>query len=227
MRALFQLRKLVNYLIKTGEIDSETRVNIELANEVNDKNWRKAIDDFQRANKKKNEEYRSQIVELCKGCGFDIKPTDDDIKKYRLWKEQNETCPYTGNPINFTDLFGPMPKFDFEHTIPRSLSYDDSLENLTLCDSEYNRNEKKQYIPSKLPKFDEINARFQKFYEEKKKKCEKKLLLTLFMAVMKIRQQKMSALSESIRHSLNLNIIRESCAALLVKKLLQALSTVN
>jgi CRISPR-associated endonuclease Csn1 len=32
MRALFQLRKLMNYLIKTGEIDSETRIHVELAN---------------------------------------------------------------------------------------------------------------------------------------------------------------------------------------------------
>ena len=166
MRALFSLRKLVNHLIKTGAVDSETRVNIELANEVNDKNWRKAIEESQREDENNNKEYRSRIKELC-----GIEPTDNDIKKYRLWKEQNETCPYTGKHIGITDLFGPHPKFDFEHTIPRSLSYDDSLENLTLCDSDYNRNVKKQRLPSELPGFEEINARFQKFYEEKIHSC--------------------------------------------------------
>ncbi|MBP3709778.1 MAG: type II CRISPR RNA-guided endonuclease Cas9 [Treponema sp.] len=171
LRALHQLRKLVNYLIKTGTIDSETRVHIELANEVNDKNWRKAIEEFQRDNQKKNDEYKKRIVELCKEQGFDVTPTDSDIKKYRLWKEQNETCPYTGKKINATDLFGEHPKFDFEHTIPRSLSYDDSLENLTLCDSHYNRTVKKQHIPSELPHFDKIEARFQKFYAEKISEC--------------------------------------------------------
>ena len=171
MRALHQLRKLINYLIKTGEIDSETRVHVELANEVNDKNWRKAIEEFQRENEKKNDEYKKRIIELCSECGFSLEPTDSDIKKFRLWKEQNEMCPYTGKKIGITDLFGAHPKFDFEHTIPRSLSYDDSLENLTLCDSDFNRNVKKQHIPSELANFEEINARFQKFYEEKIDEC--------------------------------------------------------
>lgn len=167
MRALFQLRKLVNYLIKTDEIDDQTRVHVELANEVNDKNWRKAIEDFQKENEKKNVEYRARIIEHCKEFGFEIEPTDPDIKKFRLWIEQNGICPYTGKEIFIHDLFGPHPKFDFEHTIPRSLSYDDSLENLTLCDSDFNRNVKKQRIPSELADFEEISRRFQNFYTEK------------------------------------------------------------
>ncbi|MFC2602877.1 MAG: type II CRISPR RNA-guided endonuclease Cas9, partial [Treponema sp.] len=171
MRALYQLRKLVNYLIKTGKIDSSTRINVELANEVNDKNQRKAIEEFARANEKNNADAKKKIEELCVEAGFNIVPTDSDIKKFRLWQEQNETCPYTGKHISFTDLFGPLPKFDFEHTIPRSLSYDDSLENLTLCDSEFNRNVKKQKLPSELPNFEEINKRFQKFYEDKIDNC--------------------------------------------------------
>ena len=172
MRALFQLRKLINYLIKTGEIDTETRIHVELANEVNDKNWRKAIEDFQKDNEKKNAEYKARIIELCKECGFEIEPTESDIKKYRLWKEQNETCPYTNKKISICDLFGSQPKFDFEHTIPRSLSYDDSLENLTLCDSEFNRKVKKQHIPSELQNFDEISRRFKNFYLEKMNNCQ-------------------------------------------------------
>ena len=173
MRALHQLRKLVNYLIKTGKIDSSTRINVELANKVNDKNKRKAIEEFVRANEKNNADAKKKIEELCVEAGFNIVPTDSDIKKFRLWQEQNETCPYTGKHISFTDLFGPLPKFDFEHTIPRSLSYDDSLENLTLCDSEFNRNIKKQKLPSELPNFEEINKRFQKFYEDKIDNCLK------------------------------------------------------
>ena len=175
MRALHQLRKLINYLIKIGEVDSDTRVHVELANEVNDKNWRKAIEEFQKDNEKKNTEYKARIIEFCKECGFDIVPTDDDIKKYRLYEEQKiggvSMCPYTGKTINITDLFGPNPKFDFEHTIPRSLSYDDSLENLTLCDSDFNRNVKKQHIPSELANFEEISKRFGKFYEAKIDEC--------------------------------------------------------
>ena len=173
MRALHQLRKLVNYLIKTGKIDSLTKINVELANDVNDKNRRKALADFVKDNERNNADARKKIEELCNEAGFKVVPTESDVKKFRLWKEQNETCPYTGKHISFTDLFGPLPKFDFEHTIPRSLSYDDSLENLTLCDSEFNRNIKKQKLPSELPNFEEINKRFKKFYEDKIDNCLK------------------------------------------------------
>ncbi|QTQ16541.1 type II CRISPR RNA-guided endonuclease Cas9 [Treponema parvum] len=172
MRALYQLKKLVNYLIKTDEIDGSTRINVELANEVNDKNWRKAIGEFQRKNELRNIDYKKQISGLCKEAGFEINPTDSDIKKFRLWKEQKEKCPYTGKSISIVDLFGKVPKFDFEHTIPRSLSYDDSLENLTLCDSDFNRNVKKQHIPSELPNFEEICARFKGFYKDEIYRCE-------------------------------------------------------
>lgn len=173
MRALHQLRKLVNYLIKTGKIDSSTKINVELANDVNDKNRRKALAEFAKDSEKNNADARKKIEELCNEAGFKVVPTESDVKKFRLWKEQNETCPYTGKHISFTDLFGPLPKFDFEHTIPRSLSYDDSLENLTLCDSEFNRNIKKQKLPSELPNFEEINKRFKKFYEDKIDNCLK------------------------------------------------------
>lgn len=171
MRALHQLRKLINYLLKTGEIDENTHIHIELAKEVNDKNWRKAIADFQKDNETKNKEYKEKIEEMAKEAGFSIVVTEKEIKKYRLWKEQKEKCPYTGKTIRFTALFGDNPQFDFEHTIPRSLSYDDSLENLTLCDVDFNRNVKKQQIPHQLANYKEIAQRFERYYEEKIDDC--------------------------------------------------------
>lgn len=171
MRALHQLRKLINYLLKTGEIDENTHIHIELAKDVNDKNWRKAIADFQKDNEAKNKEYRERIEDEAKANGISLIVTDELIKKYRLWVEQDKQCPYTGKKINFTALFGNNPQFDFEHTIPRSLSYDDSLENLTLCDVDFNRNVKKQQIPHQLANYKEIAQRFEKYYEEKIDDC--------------------------------------------------------
>jgi CRISPR-associated endonuclease Csn1 len=54
--------------------------------------------------------------------------TKDDVKKYRLWREQNCRCIYTGKVIKLTDLFN-NNTIDFEHTIPRSKSFDNSLAN--------------------------------------------------------------------------------------------------
>ncbi len=77
----------------------------------------------------------------------------DLVKKYRLWKEQNCRCLYTGNIINLTDLFDENI-VDFEHTIPRSISFDNSLANLTVCYADYNRNIKKNQIPTALGNYD-------------------------------------------------------------------------
>jgi CRISPR-associated endonuclease Csn1 len=75
------------------------------------------------------------------------------IDKYRLWKEQNFQCLYTGKFIKLTDLFTENV-IDFEHTIPRSKSFDNSLANLTVCYADYNRTVKKNQIPTQLANYE-------------------------------------------------------------------------
>jgi len=86
-----------------------------------------------------------------------ISVSDKYIMKYRLWREQNCFCMYTGKPIRLTDLFD-KNKIDFEHTIPRSKSFDNSLANLTVCYADYNRNEKKNRMPTELANY-EVEAK--------------------------------------------------------------------
>lgn len=76
-----------------------------------------------------------------------------DIQKYRLWKEQNCVCIYTGKVIKLTDLFD-NNTIDFEHTIPRSKSFDNSMANLTVCFADYNRNIKRNLMPTELPNYE-------------------------------------------------------------------------
>ncbi|WP_276358826.1 type II CRISPR RNA-guided endonuclease Cas9 [Daejeonella sp. H1SJ63] len=75
------------------------------------------------------------------------------IDKYRLWREQGYQCLYTGKLIKLNDLFNENV-IDFEHTVPRSKSFDNSLANLTVCYHDYNRTIKKNQIPTKLPNYD-------------------------------------------------------------------------
>jgi CRISPR-associated endonuclease Csn1 len=75
------------------------------------------------------------------------------IDKYRLWKEQGYQCMYTGKFIKLSDLFNDNI-IDFEHTIPRSKSFDNSLANLTVCYHDYNRTVKKNQIPTQLLNYD-------------------------------------------------------------------------
>ncbi|MBQ2599992.1 hypothetical protein II582_01090, partial [bacterium] len=88
-----------------------------------------------------------------------------DVTKYRLWLEQGCCCLYTGKPINITNLFDDNA-FDIEHTIPRSLSFDDSLANLTLCDAHFNRTIKKNQIPTQLANYEEIKHRLQPWFDK-------------------------------------------------------------
>jgi len=192
-KTLHKLRHVINHLIEKGIIDAETRVLVEVARDLNNKNKRAAIEDYQRNRERENQSFSYAISEIIKLSGFSgsanpeskkdkekfrlwseqienfyaiqdeintieknnkIKVKDKDIQKYRLWKEQKCVCLYTGKLIRLTDLFNDNV-IDFEHTIPRSKSFDNSLANLTVCFADYNRNTKKNKIPTELPNYKE------------------------------------------------------------------------
>ena len=162
MRALFRLRALVNQLLKEGKIDKTTKINIEFARGLNDANMRNAIERYQRENEKRHREYADEIVKLFKEeCGVDITPTEDDILKYQLWIEQNKRCLYTGGQICITDFIGADPKYDIEHTVPRSRGGDNSQMNKTLCQADFNRRIKRERLPAELANHSEIMAHIE------------------------------------------------------------------
>ncbi|MCR5453782.1 MAG: hypothetical protein K6F33_02190, partial [Bacteroidales bacterium] len=170
-------------------IDENTKVVVETARELNDANMRWAIEEYQREREKENKEFEKLIEEYYPGRTIkddDInavrlmveqhepKPEKKeeqsdkqkferfkkDVTKYRLWAEQGCRCIYTGKFINITNLFDDNA-FDIEHTIPRSKSFDDSLENLTVCDAHFNRAVKKNRIPSQLDNYQDILERIK------------------------------------------------------------------
>ena len=83
----------------------------------------------------------------------------DIVSKYKLWEEQRHICLYTGKTINLTSFLEKNPEYDIEHTIPRSVSIDDSQMNKTLCEKKFNRDKKKNQIPFQLTNHSEIMNR--------------------------------------------------------------------
>ena len=160
MRSLHQLRKIINSLILEGLIDHSTIVHIEYARELNNANQRAAINQWQRDLEKKHKQYAEAIREL----GFE--PTKTDILKYQLWEEQKHICLYTGNEIGVKDFLGASPAYDIEHTIPQSAGGDSTQENMTLCDSKFNRDVKKAQIPSQLSNHEAILERIKDWKEK-------------------------------------------------------------
>ena len=166
MRSMFRLRKLINRLLEMGKIDEETEIHIEFARELNDANKRQAIAELVKNNFAENEKARKAIKELYKEeTGAEVEPTDVDILKYTLWKEQNSVCPYTGKNIRISDFIGANPMFDIEHTIPQSVGGDSTKMNLTLCDSRFNREIKKTKLPAELSNHDEVLQRIKGWKE--------------------------------------------------------------
>lgn len=159
MRSLHKLRKVINQLLREGVIDNTTEVHIEYARELNDANKRKAIADYQKQLDSKRKEYRDEIIKFYREHGISVEPTEREILKFQLWEEQNHNCPYTGLKICLADFIGDKPKFDIEHTIPRSVGGDSTRENMTLCKLDFNRKVKKAQLPSQLANHDKIMIR--------------------------------------------------------------------
>ncbi|MDX2045809.1 MAG: HNH endonuclease domain-containing protein [Chitinophagaceae bacterium] len=79
------------------------------------------------------------------------------VKRYELWIEQKGQCMYTGKMISITQLFS--SEIDIEHTIPRSLLPDNTMTNQTICYAWYNRDKKKNQLPTQCENFrNDING---------------------------------------------------------------------
>lgn len=176
LRTLHIIRKKVNALITNNIIDpDDTRVVIETTRSFNDANMRWAIKEYQKARENEHKEIIAALQEMFPNrdlsnddidkARFFFEQQDDydkiygnnnkyakDIKKYKLWKEQGCICMYTGKVISLSELFS--EDVQIEHTIPRSISYDNSLSNLTVCDSYYNRVVKNNRYPTQLPNYE-------------------------------------------------------------------------
>ena len=121
----------------------------------------------------KTKYWQEQFDILPDGADYKIKKTvktnletyKKDLTKYKLWREQECRCIYTGEVINLSDLFDDN-KVDIEHTIPRSLSFDNSQANLTVCKSYFNRSIKQNRIPFHLENYADIMLRIRPWIDK-------------------------------------------------------------
>lgn len=154
LKTLHKLKRLINYLIDIEKIDEHTRVVIEIARELNDTNKRKAIERYQRERERQNETFKKIIDEINKESSTDLNREDKNlIDKIRLWEEQKKICIYTGKTIGLCDVLNGA-EYDFEHSIPAGMSFDNELKNLMIADKKYNQQIKVKRLPSECPNYD-------------------------------------------------------------------------
>jgi CRISPR-associated endonuclease Csn1 len=133
IRAFAQFRKVANALVKKyGSFD---KVHFELAREVNTKADIKGMIEGQRKNEKEREAAKVWITE---NFGNSVPLTRKNILKKRLYEQQSEICPYTGEHIKLERLFD-EGYCEIDHILPRSRSADDSMANKVLVMSKANQ----------------------------------------------------------------------------------------
>lgn len=172
-RSVAQTIKVVNAIVR--EYGAPELVCIELAREMN-KNYdeRRKIEKENKENRDRNEAAAKQIEEY-KGA----RPTGEDIVKFKLFKEQDGVCLYSGENLDVARLFEPG-YVDVDHIIPYSKCFDNSYRNKVLVKSSENR-QKGNRIPAeyltgeKWDKFETtVNSRIKDY--RKRERLLKKTL---------------------------------------------------
>lgn len=103
----------------------------------------------QEEEKKRTTSRKQQITSLYANCKEDAAIWSQELqempedrfksKKLFLYCMQRGRCMYSGEPILLDDLFNSTNKYDIDHIYPRSLTKDDSWNNLVLVKQELNR----------------------------------------------------------------------------------------
>lgn len=161
MRALTEVRKVVNSLIRKHGVPAIIR--IELARDLkNSREKRRRIWQNNQDNRKR----REKAVDALIASGQTHKVSRNDVDKWLLADECNWECTYCGRGIDASSLIGPHPQFDIEHILPRRY-LDNSQTNKTLACRSCNHKKGNQ-LPARAfssTQLDEIIARIQRFPE--------------------------------------------------------------
>lgn len=132
--------KIVNAVLKKyGRIDY---LVVEMPRDKNEEEEKKKIKDFQKNNKQEKDTVYTELVKVSSKS-----EVDDALRIYggklrfkmRLWYQQEGIDVYNGKKIQPIDLLRNPDSFEIDHIIPQSISFDDSINNKTLCYSEMNQ----------------------------------------------------------------------------------------
>ena len=146
-RALNQARNVLNALIRA--YGSPATVSVELARDLSrplkghftsDGKYIKGRQDIQK-DQLAYQHDRADAEKLFKDTfsGVAPNPRNQDLLKYRLYKEQDGKCAYSLQPLSLERIVE-QGYCEVDHALPRSRSFDDSMNNKVLVLTRENRN---------------------------------------------------------------------------------------
>jgi CRISPR-associated endonuclease Csn1 len=132
-KGLQEVRRVVNAVIK--EYGKPDIIRIEMARdlEMNTKRY-KAQQKQQNQNTKANEDAQGEFEKIGKAnphLKLRTYASRQDKLKYRLWRDQDTRCAYSGKVISLSILFS--GEIEIDHILPYSQSLDDSYMNKVVC----------------------------------------------------------------------------------------------
>jgi len=173
-RAIAQMRLVYNAIArKYGALDA---IHIEFTRDI-----KKSHDDRNKI-KKEQEKFRD-TKEEAKAHAEEVlgkEPNARELLKFRLWKEQNGECAYSGEKIRPHHLMDDLAT-QVDHILPYSRSLDDSLNNKVLCFTKENQDKgnKTPFEYMSEDKFYEFQQRVEGYKNIKQAK-KSRLLKTNF-----------------------------------------------
>ena len=147
-KALFEVRRVVNAIVK--RYGKPAIIRMEMARDMkSSKKHRRKITEQQKANRKANEDAEKEILKCRKGGSVSLDAVRGglrrvrlkDRQKYKMWKEQEQQCPYCRKKIGFNELFSGAA--EIEHILPYT-GFRQSYMNTVLSCQKCNRDKGKQ-----------------------------------------------------------------------------------
>lgn len=175
LRAISQTCKVINAIVRI--YGSPQSVHIELAREMS-RNYQdhQKMDRQYQENQAANARFMEQIEEI-KGS----RATGQDLVKFKLFREQNEVCLYSGVKLDSARLFE-AGYVDVDHIVPYSLCFDDSYRNKVLVLASENRQKSNQlpleYMagdPEKAERFKTLVETHIRDYRKRQRLLKKEL----------------------------------------------------
>src|SRR5699024_1589159 len=90
-------------------------------------------------NNKLNKVIIEELKEL-RGC--DSEPSPKMLLKYKLYKEQNAICMYSGKPIDLINMLYDENYAQVDHILPKSRSFDNTYDNKVLVLTKENQDKR-------------------------------------------------------------------------------------
>ena len=163
----FLLLKAITKHCKKNKLNI-SKIVVEMTRETNNKRKRENIENFQKHLESKNKKVFEILQKEFKNRGSSTK--NGLFNKIYLWDEQDGFDVYDGKPIDINDLRKNPNKYDIDHILPKSKSFDDSINNKVLTKSE-NNSDKGNKTPYKWlsnEKFLKLSNLWQQLYGPEK-----------------------------------------------------------